>query len=110
MNSHLLIADESVDFGVVEELSKAGFVVFSIMEQLPSVKDVEVLSIANKHDALLLTEDKDFGELVFRLRMSHEGILLIRVLPMLGKEKDLFVTNAIVANLRSDAWFLFSFR
>lgn len=43
------------------------------MEQSPSSKDVAALTIANKHDALLLTEDKDFGELVFRLQMSHKA-------------------------------------
>lgn len=38
----------------------------------------DVLNVAVSNDALLLTEDKDFGELVFRLRLEHKGILLIR--------------------------------
>jgi predicted nuclease of predicted toxin-antitoxin system len=36
------------------------------------------LQIANTHHAFLLTEDKDFGELVFRLKLPHTGILLVR--------------------------------
>ena len=35
--------------------------------------------IACEKQALLLTEDKDFGELVFRLQLPHHGILLIRI-------------------------------
>ena len=34
-----------------------------------------MLSIANENNALLITEDKDFGELVFRLQLPHRGIL-----------------------------------
>ena len=38
-----------------------------------------VLSIALENKALLITEDKDFGELVFRLQLPHHSILLIRI-------------------------------
>jgi predicted nuclease of predicted toxin-antitoxin system len=37
------------------------------------------LSIALENNALLITEDKDFRELVFRLQLPHHGILLIRI-------------------------------
>ena len=49
------------------------------MEELQSAKDEAVLKIAHENNALLLTEDKDFGELVFRLRLPHSGILLIKI-------------------------------
>lgn len=53
------------------------------MEQSPSASDAEVLAIAFKRNALLITEDKDFGELVFRFQKPHKGILLIRILQTL---------------------------
>jgi predicted nuclease of predicted toxin-antitoxin system len=74
-----VVADESVDFRLVIHLREIGVDVFSIHEQRPSVDDKEVLSIAFDRNALLITEDKDFGELVFRFRLPHKGILLIRV-------------------------------
>lgn len=95
---HSLVADESIDFGIVQQLRTTGFTVYAIIEQSPSITDAEVLAIAFKQGALLLTEDKDFGELVFRLQKPHKGILLIRILQMKGKEKALFVANAIAAN------------
>jgi predicted nuclease of predicted toxin-antitoxin system len=36
------------------------------------------LQIATSSSAFLLTEDKDFGELVFRMQLPHHGILLVR--------------------------------
>ncbi len=45
----------------------------------PSIDDKSVLATAQSQNALLLTEDKDFGELVFRMKLSHCGILLIRM-------------------------------
>ncbi len=40
-----------------------------------------VSDIATEKDAILITEDKDFGKLVFRLQLPHKGVLLICVRP-----------------------------
>ena len=75
----LLVADESVDYPIVKQLRIAGFTVYAVAEQEPSIDDKSVLATAQSQNALLLTEDKDFGELVFRMNLSHCGILLIRI-------------------------------
>ena len=75
----MLLADESVDFTIVERLRTQGMEVFAIVEQAPSIPDDEVLSIAFHLNAPLITEDKDFGELVFRLKLPHRGIILLRL-------------------------------
>ena len=64
---------------IVTALRAAGLVVYSVAEELPSITDISVLSIAIEKQALLITEDKDFGELVFRLKLPHTGVLLIRI-------------------------------
>lgn len=74
-----IVADESVDFRIVVALRSEGYDVWAIVEEDPSITDRQVLSIAFDQNALLLTEDKDFGELVIRLRLPHRGILLIRL-------------------------------
>ncbi|MBK8949458.1 MAG: DUF5615 family PIN-like protein [Flavobacteriales bacterium] len=38
-----------------------------------------MLRITHERDAMLITEDKDFGELVFRLRAVHAGVALVRM-------------------------------
>jgi predicted nuclease of predicted toxin-antitoxin system len=62
-----LVADEGVDRQIVEQLRQDGHDVAYIAELAPSISDDEVLQQANDRHALLVTADKDFGELVFRL-------------------------------------------
>jgi len=73
------VADESVDFRIVTYLREAGFEVKSIVEENPSISDEKVLEQAFASNALLLTEDKDFGELTYRLKKRNKGIILIRL-------------------------------
>ena len=63
--NYQIVADESVDFRIVTALRSVGLIVYSVAEELPSINDISVLSIAVEKEALLITEDKDFGELVF---------------------------------------------
>ncbi len=44
----------------------------------PSASDDEVLQKANDEGRILITDDKDFGELVFRLEKPSSGVILIR--------------------------------
>ena len=73
-----LVADESVEGPTVTALRAAGHLVLFIAETSPGIEDSEVLVIARKEQALLLTADKDFGELVFRNREPHCGVLVVR--------------------------------
>ena len=74
-----LIADEGVDRPVVERLRQDGHDVVYVAELSPSVPDEEVLQQANARGAVLLTADKDFGELVFRQGLVHSGVVLLRL-------------------------------
>ena len=90
-----LIADESVDFGIIALLRKKGIVVISITEDFPRADDTKVLEIANNKELLLLTEDKDFGELAYRLKLNHKGILLIRLSALERKNRIDLVAESI---------------
>ncbi|MDP3434810.1 MAG: DUF5615 family PIN-like protein, partial [Bacteroidota bacterium] len=65
-----LVADESVDFGIICRLREIGIEVISISEDFSGIKDSEVLKIAADYKYLLITEDKDFGELAYRLKLG----------------------------------------
>ncbi len=56
-----------------------GFDVLSIRELSPTMKDSDILELAVKEDRLVITMDKDFGELVFNSEKSHIGVLLLRM-------------------------------
>lgn len=67
-----LVADESIDAPIVATLRSDGHEVAYVAEMHPGISDDDVLGNANKTQCPLLTGDKDFGELVFRLhRISH---------------------------------------
>ncbi|NOX46473.1 MAG: hypothetical protein GXO89_05790 [Chlorobi bacterium] len=91
----ILVADESVDFGIINNLRQAGISVFSISEEYSGIKDTEVLQIATKRNSLLITEDKDFGELTHRLKLKHKGVLLIRLSDIPRKDRILLATRTI---------------
>jgi predicted nuclease of predicted toxin-antitoxin system len=90
-----LVADESVDFGIISRLRQLGIIVISISEISSGIKDSEVLKIASENQCLLITEDKDFGELAYRLKLVHRGILLIRLSDTPRKERILIVAETI---------------
>ena len=73
------IADECCDTGIVISLRMEGHDVFYVLEEEPGLRDEVVLQRAYVERRILLTEDKDFGELVFRLRKPAAGIVLIRI-------------------------------
>ena len=60
------LADENLDLSVVARLREAGHQVLAVAEMEPGVPDNVVLDLANAEAAMLITGDKDFGELAFR--------------------------------------------
>jgi predicted nuclease of predicted toxin-antitoxin system len=75
-----VVADESIDWPIVDRLRQDGHNVIYVAELAPSISDDEVLSQANRQGALLLTADQDFGELVFRQSRANGGVVLVRLL------------------------------
>ena len=74
-----LLADEGVDKPIIDALRSVGFDVKYILETNQGAEDEYVLNMANEERRILLTQDKDFGELVFRLKNVHNGVVLIRL-------------------------------
>lgn len=93
-----IVADESVDFAIVELLRNAGFAVRAIVEEHLGWPEERVLEFAFREKAFLLTEDKDFGELTYRLRKPNHGILLIRLIHLTGEVKAPLVLEVLREN------------
>jgi predicted nuclease of predicted toxin-antitoxin system len=90
-----IVADENLAYRMIKALRQEGFEVISIEEDAPSIPDDNVLSVAVKEDALLITEDKDFGDLVMRHKLPHRGILLIRLAGVETDEKVIRTLDVI---------------
>ena len=61
----------------------------------PGIEDEIVLKLANDNGSLLVTQDKDFGELVFRQGLTHWGVILVRLGGLTSDLKSIYVCDAI---------------
>ncbi len=74
-----LLADENIGVAVVVFLRELGYNVVSIIETSPGASDAEVLRRAYRDRRILVTSDTDFGELVYRQKKAHAGVILLRL-------------------------------
>lgn len=74
-----ILADENISRLLVEQLRQEGHQVRYIVETARGSDDPTVLEIANQQGSLLVTDDKDFGELVFHRHLQTSGVLLVRL-------------------------------
>jgi predicted nuclease of predicted toxin-antitoxin system len=91
------LVDECVDYELVERLRAAGHDVSYVLEITPRARDAEVIGRADAENRLLLTEDKDFGELVFHQARRVPGIVLLRINPSMRSLKWARIQSAIAS-------------
>ena len=72
------LADESCDFAVVRALRAAGYDVQAVSESMTRSVDRDLIEWAGRERRILLTEDKDFGWLVFASHVDSPGVILLR--------------------------------
>lgn len=89
------LADENVDKPIVESLREQGHVVYYLLESDLGAADDKVIQEANKQSGLLITADKDFGELVFRQGHITGGVILIRLAGLSSRHKADLVSKVI---------------
>src|SRR5438093_13460347 len=74
------LLDESADFPLAAVLTSLNHDVTSIVQDYPQcLKDTDGLAIAQSEGRILITNDRDFGELIFRQRLPHSGVILFRL-------------------------------
>ncbi len=71
--------DENVGPSVADWLTKQHHDVSSIYEDYRGESDTFVLDKAQFEERILITNDKDFGEMVFRHKRPHSGVILLRL-------------------------------
>jgi predicted nuclease of predicted toxin-antitoxin system len=82
-----LFADENLPRGLVIWLRQESHDVLYASETLPGAPDSSWLNQAQAEGRIILTSDKDFGDLVFRDRLTSHGIILLRLGAMPLKDR-----------------------
>jgi len=90
-----IVIDEGMDIRLAGVLRQSGHEVTHIAESSRGLTDEEVLSLATQPGVLLITRDKDFGDLIFREGRTHSGILLVRLEHLNSDERSAAVQECI---------------
>ena len=77
----MILADESLNGNLIHLLRENGFAVSSIAEDCAGVSDRYVAEMSLRPPHIIVSEDKDFGELVYHHKVSVIGVILLRYNP-----------------------------
>lgn len=75
-----ILADESVEYRIVKYLRSLNYDVNYISETTPSSEEDKILALASRESYILITNDKDFGYLIYVQKKKHKGVILLRFL------------------------------
>ncbi|HMU33532.1 MAG TPA: DUF5615 family PIN-like protein [Pyrinomonadaceae bacterium] len=89
------LADENFEPHFVERLRNEGYEVIFLDEYAAGISDEEILELAVKQDAVVITNDKDFGELVFRHGFESRGVVFLRLYDLPLSDRMRIVIEAI---------------
>ena len=81
------VLDVGVGYKVWQYLTDNGFDATLITAINPSMSDADILLIAENEARMVITMDKDFGDLVYHSGKAHKGVLLLRLEDATGEEK-----------------------
>jgi predicted nuclease of predicted toxin-antitoxin system len=74
-----LLLNENLGRSTAESLRRQGHDVVWIGEGFAGTQDSAVMAKAERERRVLVTKDKDFGELAFKNRRAHSGVILLRL-------------------------------
>ncbi len=87
--------DECVGPTIAEWLKLMGHDVISSYDAMRGFADDEVLKKACHENRIVITSDKDFGDLVFRQNMDHCGVILLRLIDERPSQKMKVIRDAL---------------
>ena len=93
------LVDECAGPAIAHWLRSRSHEVYSVYEEARGMADTDVLQKAFSENWILITNDKDFGELVFRFRFLPKGVLLLRLKDESAKNKVKIITFIIREHL-----------
>ena len=88
------LANENIPLDSVHLLRRAGHHVESILEDHPGMKDIDVLKRALRSKSIILTFDRDYGELIFKYpKLIPEGLVYFRFDPVTPDQPAIILIN-----------------
>ena len=95
----MIIADENIFRALIESLRNEGYDVISIFESYRGMDDQSIAAFSLNPPRVVLTEDKDFGKLVFEDNADVTGIIFLR---FRNNERNLII-NKLLSFLKNES-------
>lgn len=95
MNTIKFIVDECVGSVVTKWLVENGYDAISVITDMKGAKDIAILNRAAIENRIIITSDKDFGDIVFHKKAHHTGIILIKLHKETSKNKIKILENLL---------------
>ncbi len=89
------LVDECTGLSVVTCLRDEGHDVVAVADIMPEASDKDILSYALSQDRIVVTNDKDFGRLVYRSEKEHCGVVLLRLSDERAKNKMRIIKSVL---------------
>jgi predicted nuclease of predicted toxin-antitoxin system len=96
------IADENIPKETVDLLKKQGVNIVSVTKFASGLSDIEVLDLANKNGRIVITFDKDFGQLIFKEKRKTKGLILLRFAPKSPQQIAKRIQHVLATNIRME--------
>ena len=90
--------DENIAGSVINRLRQAGHTLILAQDVVLGLQDEDVLAYAFQANAVVLTEDTDFGDLVMRQRLPSPGVILLRLMGMPRPQQPEYIAATIATH------------
>ena len=74
----MIIADENIPLPIIEMLFQNNLETISIFDNYRGISDIDIIELAQNPPKIILTEDKDFGDLIFAYNQKQVSVILLR--------------------------------
>jgi predicted nuclease of predicted toxin-antitoxin system len=96
------IADENIPKESISMLKKQGVDILSITDFGLGLADTEILELANIEGRIVITFDKDFGQLIFKEKRKTKGLMLLRFIPKSSEQIVSRIKQVLAMNIRME--------
>lgn len=95
------LVDENIGLKVVKFLNKLGHTIEHIQNIQIGLEDYQILDLSVLKDSIVITFDRDFGELIFKKGKQHNGVIFLRLEDQTSKNvikavKYIFLKHQII--------------
>lgn len=94
-----LLADVNIEKLIIDNLMERGYDIKGVININKHLIDEEILNLANSEKRVIITNDKDFGEIVYRQKLISSGIILLRLPDLTDQVKWDIIANVFSKDL-----------